>query len=386
MYDFLSGVVLMSDQNGLIKLSADKLEQMAAYSEKEKKAAHALAKQYGPVLDKLNDVVFITDKEGHFIFVNKASEQRTGIPAEALLGLSYLEITDPQYHEFAQNHVQQVLNGENSVQAIEMERQAPSGEKVTLEVNWTVLSDVNEEVFLMGICRDISDRVLAQEALKKAHDELEMIVEARTAELKKTNDRLMQQINERIHAEEKLRESEEKYRGLFENAGDAVFIVDIENGRILDANRQAGQLTGLPVPELIGMHQSRLHPAEDFEYYTEKFRKHVINDPVFDLEAEVVKKDGSVVPVFIFSNLIDFQGKKVIQGIYRDISKEKIISDLKGELRDRKLVNRAKAIIAKRYNINDGDAMRLLQRESRKQNKKLIEVAQAVISSKFILD
>jgi len=134
------------------------------------------------------------------------------------------------------------------------------------------------------------------------------------------------------------------------------------------------------------MHQSRLHPAEDFEYYTEKFRKHIINDRVFDLEAEVVKKDGSVVPVFIFSNLIDFQGKKVIQGIYRDISKEKIISDLKDELRDRKLVNRAKAIIAKRYNINDSDAMRLLQRESRKQNRKLIEVAQGVISSKFILD
>jgi len=236
----------MSDQNGLIKLSADKLEQMAAYSENEKKTAHALAEQYGPVLDKIKDVIFIADREGHFIFVNKASEQRTGIPAEALLGLHFLEITDPQYHEFARNHIQQVLNGESSVPAIEMERKAPSGEKVTLEVNWTVLSDVNEEVFLMGVCRDISDRVLAQEALKKAHDELEMMVEERTAELKKTNDRLMQQINERIHAEEKLRESEEKYRGLFENAGDAVFIVDIENGRILDANRQAEQLTGLP--------------------------------------------------------------------------------------------------------------------------------------------
>jgi len=49
-------------------------------------------------------------------------------------------------------------------------------------------------------------------------------------------------------------------------------------------------------------------------------------------------------------------------------------------------VNRAKAIIAKRYNINDSDAMKLLQRESRTQNRKLKEVAQAVVSSKFILD
>jgi hypothetical protein len=57
-----------------------------------------------------------------------------------------------------------------------------------------------------------------------------------------------------------------------------------------------------------------------------------MNDRVFDMEADVVKKDGTLVPVFIYSNLIELQGKKVIQGIFRDISKEKIISDLKGEL------------------------------------------------------
>ena len=91
-------------------------------------------------------------------------------------------------------------------------------------------------------------------------------------------------------------------------------------------------------------------------------------------------------PVFICTNLIDLQGKKVIQGIFRDISKEKMISDLKDELAARKQVNRAKAIIANHYKINDGDAMRLLQRESRRQSRKLKEVAQAVISSKFILD
>jgi hypothetical protein len=111
-----------------------------------------------------------------------------------------------------------------------------------------------------------------------------------------------------------------------------------------------------------------------------------MNDRVFDLEAEVIKKDGSVVPVFIYSNLIDLQGKKVIQGIFRDISKEKIISDLKSELSAKKLINRAKLIIANHYKISDSDALKLLQTESRNQSRKLKEVAQAVISSKFILD
>ena len=376
----------MSDQNPLVKLSVDQFVRKAASSQRKKTAAQQIVKEYGPVLDHLNDVVFITDEDGYFVFVNKASEDRTGIPAEIFIGRHFLELVNPQYHEFAQSNFQKVLKGEKFIPAIEMERQTESGEKVTGELNWKVLSENNVVLGILGVFRDVTDRKRAQAALKSARDELEMRVKERTADLQKANELLEKQIEKRLRAEEKLKESEEKYRGLFENSGDAVFIVDTETGIILDANRQAEQLTGKPRQELIGMHQLQLHPAENVEYYREKFQKHIMNDRVFDLEADVVKKNGSIVPVFIFSNLIDLQGKKIIQGIFRDISKEKIISDLKGELEARKLINRAKAIIANHYKINDSDAMRLLQKESRKQSRKLKEVAQAVISSKFILD
>jgi PAS domain S-box-containing protein len=376
----------MSDQNPLVKLSVDQFVRTAASSQRKKTAAQQFVKEYGPVLDHFNDVVFITDDDGCFVFVNKASEDRTGIPAEIFIGRHFLELVNSQYHEFAQSNFQKVLNGEKFIPAIEMERQTASGEKITLEISWKILSGKGAEKFVIGVSRDVTDRKLAQQALKRARDELEMRVKERTAELQKANELLKKQIDERIRAEEKLKESEEKYRGLFENSGDTVFIVEIETGIILDANRQAEQLTGRLRQELIGMHQSQLHPAENTEYYKEKFQKHIMNDRVFDMEADVVKKDGSVVPVFIYSNLIDLQGQKVIQGIFRDISKEKIISDLKGELKAKKLVNRAKVMIAKHYKINDSDAMKLLQRESRTQNRKLQDVAQAVISSKFILD
>ncbi|HSQ84850.1 MAG TPA: PAS domain S-box protein [Desulfobacterales bacterium] len=377
----------MSEQNSSVKLSVDQFVRTAESSQRKKTAAQKLIKEYGPILDHFNDVVFIADEEGYFIFVNKAvSEQSNGVPPEVFIGRHFTELVDPKHHEFTKSNYQKVLNGEKIVPAIEMERQTATGEKITKEINWTILSGNSTERFVMGVSRDVTDRKLAQEALKKARDELEMRVKERTAELQKANELLEKQIEKRIRTEEKLKESEEKYRGLFQNSGDAVFIVDTETGIILDANRQAEQLTGKPRQELIGMHQSKLHPAENVEYYREKFQKHIMNDRVFDLEADVVKKDGSIVPVFIFSNLIDLQGKKVIQGIFRDISKEKIISDLKGELEAMKLINRAKAIIANHYKINDSDAMRLLQKESRKQSRKLQEVAQAVISSKFILD
>jgi PAS domain S-box-containing protein len=376
----------MDDKDAFIKVSVDQLMRAEASSRKEEEAAHRLAREYGPVLDSFNDVVFITDKAGHFVFVNKASEQRTGIPTEAFIGLHYLEIIESQYQEFARNSFQKAMRGDRAAPAIEMERQTATGETVTLEINWKVLSEDSVAVGLLAVSRDVTDRKQAQEALKKARDELEMRVKERTAELQKANEMLKEQIKERIRAEEKLKESEEKYRGLFENSGDAIFLVDIDTGIILDANRQAESLTGRSRQELIGMHQSRLHAAQEANYYEEKFRKHIKNELVFDLEAEVINIDGSVVPVFICSNLIDLPGKKVVQEIIRDISKEMMISDLKGELAAKKVINRAKTIIANHYGFNDSDAMRLLQKESRKQSRKLKEVAQAVVSSKFIMD
>lgn len=48
---------------------------MEASGQKDKKATHRLAREYGPILDNFNDVVFITDKAGHFIFVGELGGQ-----------------------------------------------------------------------------------------------------------------------------------------------------------------------------------------------------------------------------------------------------------------------------------------------------------------------
>ena len=72
---------------------------------------------------------------------------------------------------------------------------------------------------------DTTERKEAQEALQRAHDELEMRVEQRTAELKKVN--------------EELRRSEEKYKTLFDSAPNPIFIMDRHSFSIIDANTTA---------------------------------------------------------------------------------------------------------------------------------------------------
>jgi two-component system sensor kinase FixL len=133
-------------------------------------------------------------------------------------------------------------------------------------------------------------------------------------------------ITDRKRAEEKLQESEKKYYTLFENANDTVFIADTETGKLLYANKMAETLTGKSRDELIGMHQSMLHPPEDAEYHKKTFKDFVKRGSA-NVEAVVMRKDSTRVPVLISANVFELGGKKIIQGIFRDITERKQMED-----------------------------------------------------------
>jgi PAS domain S-box-containing protein len=98
---------------------------------------------------------------------------------------------------------------------------------------------------------------------------------------------------ERMRAEGRLRESEARYRDLFENAPNAYLIVGID-GRILSANRRVTELLGYPVEELVGA------PIDSFAPDTpagkirsmEVHRKHLAGEAVSGWEIELRPRDG----------------------------------------------------------------------------------------------
>lgn len=80
---------------------------------------------------------------------------------------------------------------------------------------------------------------------------LESQVQQRTRELSKTNQHLLKEIQYRQKVEEELRQSEEEYRDLFENAYDVIWISDME-GNIQAVNTYFQKLIGYPKDEIIG--------------------------------------------------------------------------------------------------------------------------------------
>ena len=120
-----------------------------------------------------------------------------------------------------------------------------------------------------------------------------------------------------------LRESEEEYRLIFENARDAIFWADLETGVIIKCNKAAEDLLEKSREEIIGSHQSTLHPTGKADYYERMFKKHIEQKGSPGEEAEVITKAGKIKPVHISSSVTVVGGKPIIQGIFRDITERK---------------------------------------------------------------
>jgi PAS domain S-box-containing protein len=88
----------------------------------------------------------------------------------------------------------------------------------------------------------------SEAALQTARDELELRVQERTAELGTAVTQLRAEIAERLRTEERLREAEEKYRGIFANAIEGIFQSSPE-GRFLAANPALARMFGYASPE-----------------------------------------------------------------------------------------------------------------------------------------
>ena len=147
---------------------------------------------------------------------------------------------------------------------------------------------------------------------------------------------IIKDISGRKRSERLLRESEEKYRKLFDEAIDAIFVADAETGILIDCNRAASELVGREKSELIGKHQRILHPPEETKgEFHESFKQHLKEKEGQILETQVVTKNGEIKYVAIKGNLFELQGKKMLQEIFRDITERKKSEELLTESEER---------------------------------------------------
>jgi PAS domain S-box-containing protein len=108
------------------------------------------------------------------------------------------------------------------------------------------------------------------------------------------------------------------YRHLFENLHDAAMLADATTGLVVDANHAAEALTGRSRSELIGLHQSALHPAGEADY-SARFNARVASGESGPVPAELLCADGTVIPVTVSASVFRFGERRFVLGLFRDL-------------------------------------------------------------------
>ncbi|HYA13462.1 MAG TPA: PAS domain S-box protein [Syntrophales bacterium] len=179
----------------------------------------------------------------------------------------------------------------------------------------------NEKNLISKLKAALAERGRAEEALQRAHDNLERLVEERTAELLSKNQQLLEEIEDRKRTENALRDSEERFRRLHEASFGGIGIHD--KGVILEANQGLSTMTGYTLSELIGMDGLKLiHPE-----WCGLVMRNILSDYEKPYEVMGLKKNGSTYPLEIQGKVIPYLDRKVRVTEFRDITERKQAED-----------------------------------------------------------
>jgi PAS domain S-box-containing protein len=125
--------------------------------------------------------------------------------------------------------------------------------------------------------------------------------------------------------EKRLKESEEKYRTLFEASTDAIFLETLE-GRILDCNQSASQMLGYTKKELLNLTVNDLVPEDIAKSLPDIITEEQTTGGIFK-EAVNKRKDGSLIPVEVSTRLMKVGGEQLVVAYIRDITERKKIDE-----------------------------------------------------------
>ena len=163
----------------------------------------------------------------------------------------------------------------------------------------------------------------AENNLRKAHAELEVRVKERTADLAKANEALQAENSERKQIEEAVKQSEERYRSLFEANPFPMWVYDLGTLSFLEINDAAISHYGYRREEFLSMTIADIRPTADTTGLLANVAQ--VADHAVD-NAGVWrhrKKDGSMIDVEITSHVLDYGGRRAELVLAFDITERK---------------------------------------------------------------
>ena len=263
-----------------------KLEASEPEYKRMGEALKHLEERFRNIFEYAPDAYYLNDLAGNFVDGNKAAEETIGYKREELIGKNFLELNllSPDQLSKAAALLAQNAQG-HSTGPDELVLNRKDGSQVPVEIR-TFPVTIQGQVLVLGIARDITARKRMEEVIK---------------------------------------ESEERYRSLFQNANDGIATLTLE-GIITSMNPGLEIMLDRSSDEAIGKHYGEFLTPSSLALVEERIRRTLAGQKLPSIfEVEVVRRDGSVALAEARTRLIrDQEGKPIgFQGIYRDITERK---------------------------------------------------------------
>ena len=255
--------------------------------------------RFQTIFNSMQEIFFEVDLKGNLIYFNPALCKISGYSSNELVGKNNREYMTPETAKRIYRIFNNILTTGEAEEITDYEIFSKSGPSCNLELSVYLIKDEdNQPIGFRGIGRDVT---------------------------------------ERIEAEKRLKESDERIKKLGEASFSGIFIHD--QGRILDCNTEMSRITGYDYEELINMDGIKLFAPESRRIVKDKIQTH--DEEIYD--AVILKKDGTKSPFEINGKNIFYQGKKARVVEFRDISVRKKAEEAlrKGRIRYRQLYKEA---------------------------------------------
>jgi PAS domain S-box-containing protein len=140
--------------------------------------------------------------------------------------------------------------------------------------------------------------------------------------------------------EEELKESEQRFKNIFENASDGILLADTKTKKFSLGNKMICRMLGYTLEEIMNMSVMDIHPAEDLPYILDVFEKQAREEIKEPVTLPVKRKDSGIFYADVSTFWLTMGGKKYMAGIFRDVTERKRIEEekLRNEERYKKLL------------------------------------------------
>ncbi|MBT8406087.1 MAG: PAS domain S-box protein, partial [Deltaproteobacteria bacterium] len=282
--------------------------------------------RYRHLVETMNEGLAMADQNYVFTFINERFSEMLGYSREDVLGRHIMEFVHEDYKDFMDDQIARRQRGEEA-RSYEIDWRAKDGQRVYTLISPKGFYDANGQFTgSLGVLTDITDRKRAEEALQKAHAELELRVQERTAELLQTNEQLKREIEDRKRIEQELRESETRYRLLINNVPSIVYR-GYKDWSVDFMDEKVRSLTGYSMEEFNSRKKkwSEVIIGRDLETAKQAFIQALKTNKSYVREYRIETKGGEILWIQERGQIVcDKDGEiEYVSGVFFDVTERK---------------------------------------------------------------